>query len=90
MAADSLQAFDDRVELGTKLIDSPEGGHGALLDASALIPERLEELDVAAGAGGGDLDIHAPTISTILINVNNAIKPKTCPHKTSRNIYTTL
>jgi hypothetical protein len=57
------QPVDHRIEGTTDLIESPEGGDGALADAALVIAERLDELDVAPGTGGRDLDVHATKIA---------------------------
>jgi hypothetical protein len=43
------------------LIQAPQGGYGALLDQASIVSVRLDELDVAAWTGGGDLDKHVAT-----------------------------
>ncbi len=62
VAAKSLQAADHALKLAASLVGAPQGGHRAFLHPPALIPVGLHELDVAATAGGGDLDEHAATI----------------------------
>ena len=57
------QPINDTVELAGELIQAPQSRHGALFDASGVIPVGLDQLDIAAGAGGGDLDKNAATLS---------------------------
>ena len=57
------EAINNAVELALELIQAPQRRYGALLDAPGLIPVGLDQLDVAARAGGRDLDKHAATLS---------------------------
>ena len=61
-AGDLQQAVDHRVERTIDLLGAPERGDGALLHASRLVAIGLDELDVAAASGGGELDMHAATL----------------------------
>ena len=68
--ADFEKAINNRIKFSAQLIGTPEGGNGALLDAPILVSKGLNELDVATWAGGGNLDIHAPTLSGIFDKEN--------------------
>jgi hypothetical protein len=62
-ASDFEQSVDDAVEFAADLVSTSQRGDGALFDATGLVPVGLDELDVAARTGGGDLDKHAATLS---------------------------
>ncbi len=62
MARDFEQAINDGVELAGELIQTPQRGHGAFLDASSFITVGLDKLDIAARAGSGDFYQHATTL----------------------------
>jgi len=66
------QAADNGIQLAAELFEPTEGGDGALFDPACVIPIGLDELDVAALSGGGDLDKHAATLSA---NFSTSIKP---------------
>jgi hypothetical protein len=57
------KAVNDAVEFASELIQAPQRGHGAFLDASGFIPIGLDKLDVAAGTGGDYLEEKAITLS---------------------------
>ena len=61
---DLEQAIDDRIERPIDLLGTAERGDGALLYLSGFVAIGLDELDVAAASGGGELDMHAATLST--------------------------
>src|SRR5690606_31819804 len=61
-----------------------ERGDGALLHPSGLVAIGLDELDVAAASGGGELDVHAATLmtykaaSSLRMNVTNVPPQSFC------------
>ena len=59
------QAADHRIEFAAELIESPQSRNGALLHPPGIVPIGLDELDVATGAGGRDLDMHAITLAAL-------------------------
>ena len=68
-SADSHQAIDDAVEFSAELIETTQRGDGALLDETGFVTKGFNELDLATGAGGGDLHKHATTFAqTSLMN----------------------
>ena len=57
------QAIDDGIEFAGELVHAPQGGDGALLHPPGVVAIGLDELDVVARAGRGDLDKLAATLS---------------------------
>ena len=59
------QTVDHRIKTTVELIKTAKRRHGTFLHPSAVVPVGLDELDVAATSGGGDLDMHAATLSPL-------------------------
>jgi hypothetical protein len=49
------------------LIESAQGGYGALAWATGLIAKGFHELDVLAGARAGELDEQATTLTVFIL-----------------------
>ena len=85
--ANSLQqAIDHRIERAIDLLGAAKRGDGALLYSPGLVTVGLDELDVATGTGGGDLDVHAATLtrhkasSSLTVTVTNVPPQHFCDH----------
>ena len=70
---------DHRVERTIDLLGAPERGDGALLHSSRLVAIGLDELDVAAASGGGELDMHAATLATYKVPSTLAVAVTNVP-----------
>src|SRR5690606_21947113 len=85
-AGDLQQAVDHRVERPIDLLGAAERGNGALLYPASLVAIGLDELDVAATSGGGELDVHAATLprqkasSSLMVTVTNVPPQHFCDH----------
>ena len=70
LARDAQEPGDDRVELGGELIEPTERSNSPLLRPTGVVAVGLYELDVAAGAGVGELDEQATTLNPIACETN--------------------
>jgi hypothetical protein len=65
LAGDFHETPDHGIQVTTQLVEASQCRYGALFNPTAVIAIRLDELDVLARAGNGDLDMHAITINRI-------------------------
>nr|WP_161555885.1 hypothetical protein [Mangrovicoccus ximenensis] len=63
-AEGAVEPADQRIKLaGRQLFDAAEIGDDAVAHLSVLVAVALDELEIAAAAGRGDLRVHAATLS---------------------------
>jgi hypothetical protein len=57
--------FSMLIDITAQLVEASQCRYGALFNPTTVIAIGLDELDVLARAGSGDLDMHAITINRI-------------------------
>ena len=70
LARNAQGSGEARVELGGELIEPTERSNSPLLRPTGVVAVGLYELDVAAGAGVGELDEQATTLNPIAYKEN--------------------
>jgi len=84
------QGVEECVDLAVGVVGAAKGGEGALARFAGVVAIGLDELDVGAGAGAGELDEHAETLARVEINANTS-DMRTCHYKqTQRGIAKAL